>query len=139
MDLEIGIYLSFLGNCREAFECYRDIFGGEIVAMVKYGDSSMVEGISEERKREVMHARLKVGDRVLMASDMSDEMYSRPSGIRVHLGFDDVAEAERIFDALAEGGDVEEAFGPTFWAAGFGMVCDRFGTPWLINCDKDPG
>ncbi|MDE2789781.1 MAG: VOC family protein [Paracoccaceae bacterium] len=137
--MDVGLYLSFHGNCREAFERYCEILGGEIVMISTYGESPMAEHVPKERHEEIIHAQLKVGDRILMASDMGDEDYQKSAGIQVYIGFTAVEEAERVFNALAEGGTVVHQFGPTFWAAGFGLVNDRFGIPWLINCDHPEG
>jgi len=84
----------------------------------------------------VMHARLIVGDEVLMGSDAPPDRYEPMKGITVTLGVDEPADAERIFSALAEGGTVQMPIQQTFWAARFGMLTDRFGTPWMINCEQ---
>lgn len=73
---------------------------------------------------------------VLMASDAPPGMYARPHGLHGSIGLSDVGRAERIFNALAEGGTVQMPFEETFWAFGFGMLVDRFGIPWMINCEK---
>jgi PhnB protein len=86
----------------------------------------------------IMHARLVVGDQVLMASDSPPEMYQKPQGVHVSLHVDEPANAARIFQALSEDGTVTMPFEKTFWAAGgFGMCVDRFGTPWMVNCEKE--
>jgi PhnB protein len=83
-----------------------------------------------------MHARLVFGDNVLMASDAPPGRFRKTQGMEVALNMKEPAEAERIFNALAEGGSIMMPLGETFWAVKFGMLTDRFGTPWMINCEK---
>jgi PhnB protein len=82
-----------------------------------------------------MHARLMVGDRILMGSDAPSDRHEPMKGFSVTLGIDDPKDAERIFDALSEHGTVQMPIQKTFWAARFGMLVDQFGTPWMINCE----
>jgi PhnB protein len=83
-----------------------------------------------------MHATLKVGEQVLMGADAFPDRYQRPQGFSVTIGLEDETEAERIFNALAEQGGVEMALQETFWAARFGVLTDRYGIPWVINCER---
>ena len=83
-----------------------------------------------------MHARLSVGDNVLMGSDAPPDRYEPMKGFTVTLGIDDPHDAERVFHALSENGTVQMPIQETFWAVRFGMLVDRFGTPWMINCEK---
>ena len=80
--------------------------------------------------------RLRVGDQLLMGADAPPDRYQKPQGFSVTLGLKDQAEAERIFKALAEKGTVEMALQETFWAVRFGVLVDRFGIPWTINCER---
>jgi PhnB protein len=129
-------YLNFNGQCEAAFKFYEQCLGGKIVAMFTYGESPAAEHVSAESRNRIMHVRLLVGDAVLMGSDSPPEYFEEPKGMNVSLHIDDPAEAERIFHALAEGGTVRMPIEETFWAIRFGMVVDRFGTPWMINCEK---
>jgi len=129
-------YLTFDGTCQEAFGTYADILGGEIVAMMTY-EQSPIEGVAPaDWDNKIMHARLVFGDNVLMASDAPPGRFQKMQGVSVTLNFEDQAEAERVFIALAEGAVVTMPLEETFWAAKFGMLTDRFGTPWMINCEK---
>jgi PhnB protein len=83
-----------------------------------------------------MHARLVVGDKVLMGSDAPPDRYDAPKGFSVSLSVDDEVEAERIFHALAQDGTVQMQLQETFWAVRFGMLIDRFGIPWMVNCER---
>jgi PhnB protein len=128
-------YLNFNGTCREAFEFYAKTLGGNIVAVHTYGE--MPDGYCPPGAGDrVMHVRLDLGDGTLMGSDCPPNMPSdTPQGFAVSIHPSSVAEGERIFNAFADGGSVTMPFAPTFWAAGFGMVTDRYGTPWMINID----
>lgn len=129
-------YLNFDGDCEAAFRFYAEVLGGRIETMMTHRDSPVAADTPAEWQDKILHAYLKVGDAVLMASDAPPGMYSRPQGLYVSIGLSDPAQAERIFKALADGGTVQMPFEETFWAYRFGMLVDRFGTPWMINCEK---
>ena len=128
-------YLFFSGNCKEAFEAYERIFGGRIDTMMPHAGTPAEEHVPPEWRDKIMHAHMTIGEQALMASDAPPAHSAKPQGFSVSLTFRDVNEGRRVFDALAEGGNVTMPFSPTFWAKGFGMTVDRFGTPWMINCD----
>lgn len=134
--MQLTPYLNFNGQCEAAFKFYEQCLGGKIVAMMTYGSTPAAEHTSPESHDRIIHARLLVGEAVLMGSDSPPEYFEAPKGMYVSLHIDDPAEAERIFHALAEGGAVRMPIEETFWAVRFGMVTDRFGTPWMINCGK---
>ena len=130
-------YLNFNGQCAEAFRFYEQVLGGKIEMMMTHGDSPIAGEVPPTWHDRILHARLVVSDQVLMASDSPPEYYEKPQGLYVSLNVDNPADAERIFHALAENGTVKMPFEKTFWAAGgFGMLVDRFGTPWMVNCEK---
>jgi PhnB protein len=130
-------YLIFKGNCREAFKAYEKILGGKVTAMMTYGETPAAEHTDASSHDMIIHARLTFGDNVLMASDSPPSHYEPMKGISVALHVDTAEEAERLFKALAEGGDVKMPIQETFWAIRYGMLVDRFGTPWMINCAKE--
>jgi PhnB protein len=101
-----------------------------------FGDSPMSQQMPADWRNKVMHARMTVGDTVLMGSDSPHDRYEAPKGFSLSIGVKDPAEAERIYNALSEGGKIEMPLQKTFWAAKFGMVVDRFGIPWMINCEQ---
>lgn len=130
-------YLTFDGDCKQAFEFYQKVLGGQIVAMFTHAGTPAAEHVSAEMQDKIMHARLVAGDVTLMGSDSPPEYFSEPHGISVSLHVEDPAEADRIFHALEEGAtSVMMPIQETFWAVRFGMLTDRFGTPWMINCEK---
>ncbi|HEX4964042.1 MAG TPA: VOC family protein [Thermoanaerobaculia bacterium] len=127
-------YLFFDGNCADAMHFYERTLGGKLELM-KASESPVADEMPPGSGDRNLHARLVLDDgRVLMASDwMAGQPYPGKKGFSLSLGYPAVAEAQRIFDALAEGGQVTMPFQKTFWAEGFGMLEDRFGTPWMVN------
>lgn len=137
--MRVDPYLNFDGNCAEAMRFYAQLFGATLESMMTFGESPMADKVPAEAHSLIMHAALEIGDNLIMASDAPGGRYQQPQGISVSVLVDEPADAERIFHALAEGGQVKMPFEKTFWAAGgFGMVVDRFGTPWMINCEGSP-
>ncbi len=135
--MRVNPYLNFDGQCAEAFRLYERVLGGKSEAMMTHGESPIAGEVPPTWHGRILHARLVVGDQVLMGSDSPPEMYQKPQGLYVSLQVEGSADARRIFDALAENGTVTMPFEKTFWAAGgFGMLVDRFGTPWMINCEQ---
>jgi PhnB protein len=132
--MQVTPYLNFNGDCEAAFRFYERVLGGKIEAMLTHGESPIAGEVPPAWHNRILHARLVVGDTVLMASDSPPEMYQQPQGLYVSIGLQDAADGERIFHALAEGGSVTMPFEKTFWAERFGMLVDRYGIPWMINC-----
>lgn len=128
-------YLFFDGTCREAMTAYADILGGEVLAMMTYGDAPPQEGMEAVPAGLVMHAAVKIGDQLLMASDDMPGRYVRPAATHVSVSFAYPAAAQEAFDRLADGGEITMPFGPTFWSPGFGTLRDRWGTPWMVGAD----
>jgi len=133
--MQLNPYLTFNGQCEAAFKFYEKVFGGKIEAMMTYGSSPMAEQTQPQWRSKIMHARMSVGDKMLMASYAPPDRYEAMKGIMVTLGIDP-GEAERIFHALSEKGTVQMPIQETFWAARFGMLVDQFATPWMVNCEK---
>lgn len=130
-------YLNFGGNCREAFTRYQEIFGGELVLMAM---SDLPEDVPAPTDRSdlIAHASLSFDGHLLMASDEPGQ-FDGVRGMYVNYTLDDTGEAERVFKALADGGEILMPLEETFWSPKFGMCIDRFGTPWMINAEpKDP-
>lgn len=134
--MQLDSYLLFNGQCEAAFKFYAQVLGGKIEAMMTHAGTPAEEQVPAEWRDKILHARLVVGDQALMASDAPPGRYDKPQGFSVSIGLNDVAKAERIFNALAENGTVQMPFQQTFWAAGFGMCVDRFGIPWMVNCGQ---
>jgi PhnB protein len=128
-------YVSFDGCCREAFQFYAKLLGGKISAMTTYGETPAGEHVSKEWRDKIINAHLIAGDQELMGADSPPEMGNiTKGGISISIQTDDEKEAERIFKAFSDDGNVIMPFEPTFWAKKFGMVTDKYGAPWMINC-----
>jgi len=134
--MQLNPYLLFNGQCETAFKFYEKCLGGKIEAMILHEGTPAADQVPAEWRKKILHARLVVGDQVLMGSDAPPDRFQKPQGFSVSLGVKDPAEAERIFLALAENGKVRMPIQKTFWAARFGMLVDRFGIPWMLNCEK---
>jgi PhnB protein len=133
--MQLNTYLVFNGQCEEAFKFYEQSLGGKIAAMFTHAGTPAAEHVPPEWLNKIMHVRLEVDDSVLMGSDAPPDRYKPPQGFSVNIAVEKPEEAERIFHALAEGGTVGMPLQQTFWAARFGMVVDRFGIPWMVNCE----
>ena len=134
--MQINPYLTFNGNCEAAFKFYEKALDGKIEAMMPHTGTPAEEHVPVEWRDKIMHARLIVEGAVLMASDALPDNYQQPKGISVALQLSDPDKAERIFNALSEGGTVQMPIQETFWAVRFGMLKDQFGIPWMINCGR---
>ncbi len=127
-------YLNFGGNCREAFTRYQEIFGGELV-LLSMSDMPPDEPAPADQADLVMHAALTFEGHLLMASDDPTGNFGGVQGMYVNYTVPEVGEAERVFEALADGGEVMMPLAETFWSPRFGMCVDRFGTPWMVNAE----
>jgi PhnB protein len=137
--MQLNTYLMFNGECETAFKFYQQCLGGKITALMTYAespDASMMDQIPPDWHQKVMHVSMVIGDQELMGSDCPPQQYQEPKGFSVSISLQDPTEAERIFYTLAENGTVEMPFQQTFWAYRFGMLSDRFGIPWMINCEQ---
>jgi len=134
--MQLNSYLTFDGQCEAAFTFYEQCLGGRIEAMITHAGTPAEQHVAPEWRNKILHASLIVGNDVLMGSDAPPERYKEPKGFSVSLQLDDPKEAERIFDALATNGKVGMPLEKTFWAARFGMLVDRFGIPWMVNCEQ---
>ena len=132
--MQLNPYLTFNGQCEAAFRLSERILGGKIEMMLTYGETPAAEHTSPDWRGKIIHARLVLGDKALMASDVPRGRFEPPKGFHVNIGVDEPAEAKRIFHALAE--NVTMPLQETFWAVRFGMLVDQFGIPWMINCEK---
>ena len=137
--MQMTTYLSFRGECEEAFRCYEATLGGRVGPIFRYLGTSLASQVPADWQDKVMHGSTTIGDQVLMAADVAPEGYEEPKGISLSLQMNDTSEAERVFNELAKGGRIVLPLEKTFWAARFGMLVDRFGIPWLINCDGSDG
>lgn len=131
-------YLNFDGNCRAAFDLYREVFRGEIVMRMTYGDSPMCDEIPVDSRNRIMHCQLEAAGAVLMGADGPPPHHASGQGTCVNVDVDSIEEAERIYAALSQGGELQMPLQETFWAHRWGAFTDRFGKPWMVNCMKQP-
>jgi PhnB protein len=137
--MKLNPYLNFNGDCEEAFHFYSNILGGKDLRVMKFRDSPMGAQMPEAEKDMVMHARFTAGDTMVMGSDSPGNRYNKPQGYAVNIDVETPEEAERIFAGLSEGASIGMVMQETFWAKRFGMLTDRFGTHWMVNCEKPMG
>jgi PhnB protein len=136
MQLNPQISLAFNGQCEAAFRFYERHLNGAVTFMLTWGASPMAASAPPGWDAKIAHATLKIGDTAILGSDVPPERYARPGGFEVVLQIDDIAAAERIFQALTEGGEIRTPLQETFWASRFGVLVDQFGIPWSINCER---
>lgn len=128
-------YLMFEGNCEEAMSFYKNAVNGELEIMPVEGSPMKVP---EEFKNKVMHATLRFGDAIIMASDnMQGQEVSYGNGYAISIASSNLKDAEAYFTKLSEGGQILMPFEETFWGAKFGMFIDKFGVSWMVNCELD--
>jgi len=134
----VNPYLTFDGNCEEAFNFYKSVFGGEFATVMRFSEMPEGSPVPDSVANRVMHVALPITGSVLMGSDSMPNMgppFNAGNNFSVAVGPDSEDEARQIFDGLAAGGTVTMPFGPTFWGALFGMLVDKFGIAWLVNYD----
>jgi PhnB protein len=133
--MRVDTYLTFDGNCAEAFELYARCFGGRLGPMFLYAESPMGAQVPPHWGDKVMHGSVELPDRILMGADAVPGTYETPSGFSLSIQVARVEDAERVWAALCEGGEERMPLQETFWAERFGMCVDRFGIPWQVNCE----
>jgi PhnB protein len=136
--MRIDPYLIFNGDCRQAFTFYEQALQGKLEAMMTFGETPAAEHVPKEHHSLIIHTCLKVGDQMIMASDTTpDRPTQGMSGCSISLNVDSIAEAEQVFNALAKDGRIDMPLEATFWAVRFGMLVDRFGVSWMVNCESE--
>ena len=136
--MHLNPQLMFNGDCEEAFHAYARLLGGTVIYVLRYRQSPMAEQVPPEWQDKVAHARVRVAGIDLTGGDVTEADYQPPRGVSLLLGVPDPADAERVFDGLAAGGTVQMPIQQTDWALRFGVVTDRFGIQWDVNCDQEP-
>lgn len=133
-------YLGFNGTCADAMRFYEQALGGKLEVLMTGADSPVAAQLPKEFAHRILHARLALpGGGLLFAGDAPVDMaYEGIKGVSITLNYDTIAEAQKIFDALAAGGQVTMPMQPAFWAKTWGMLVDRFGTAWIVNGELQP-
>jgi len=142
----LNVYLTFNGNCEEAFDFYQSVLGGEFSHVGRFKDMPPSEGsepISEEFGEKIMHISLPISkETVLMGSDIGGEWsnsYQEGNNFSLSITAGSKEEADRLFDGLAKGGNITMPMNETFWGDYFGMFTDRFGINWMVGFNTTPG
>jgi PhnB protein len=133
--MQVSPYLSFNGQCEAAFKLYEQVLGGQLGDIFRYAGTPLAHQVPTDWQDKVMHGSVTIGGQVLMGGDVAPDRYEAPMGFSLSIQLKDATEAERIFGELSQGGRVVMGLEKTFWAERFGMVIDRFGIPWMINCE----
>ena len=139
---ETDSFLGFSGQAHEAMAFYAKALGGQVTSEMKYRDMPPSDGspgcneMPPETLDHVAHSQLEIGNAIVMAADGPGG--GEGSSTTINVDVDSVEEAERVFAALAEGGQVQMPIAETFWAHRWGMLIDRYGKPWMVNCMKQP-
>jgi PhnB protein len=133
-------YLAFNGNCAEAVRFYERVLGAKLEILMSGAESPMAAQIPQEFADRILHARLAFPDGgLLYAGDAPANMpCGGIQGVSITLNYDSTVQAQKVFDALSAGGTVTMAMQPAFWAKTWGMLVDRFGTPWIVNGELLP-
>jgi PhnB protein len=132
---QLNAYLSFKGDCEAAFRAHAQCFGGTVGELFRYGGSPMADQVPPDWADKVMHGSVTICGQILMGADTVPLQYEAPRGISLALHIKGAAEGERIFSELAVDGTSVVPMEKTFWAERFGVVVDRFGITWSINCE----
>ena len=138
--MALSIYLNFNGNCREAFEFYRSVFGGEFDNIQTFGDGPDDFLVPADERDHVMHVSLPVGGSVLMGSDTpswSPEPTEAGNNFAISYAPGTHEEADQLFARISDGGTVTMPLEDMFWGAYFGSCTDRFGINWQLNCEPE--
>lgn len=133
--MKLSPYIIFHGNCEEALNFYAEALGGEIKGMNRYAGSPAEEMATDKQK--VMHAHFESKDVFFMAADagIGGAVETTSGMIHMSLSFDDVGEMEKVYNNLSKGAEVFMPLQKTFWGAMFGMLTDKFGVKWMLNCE----
>lgn len=130
--MKLTTYLNYGGNCAEAFHFYEQHLGGKILVVMTYDQMPDAKEIPPGSEKKVLHARIVIGDTLLMASDAPPGPFEPMRSVYLCLGVTSNDEAERLYTVLNEGGEVFMPMGETFYAHRFAMLRDKFGTSWMI-------
>ena len=140
--MSLSPYLFFDGNCREAFEQYRSVFGGEFAMMSTFAEGPSDMKVPEDEADRIMHVSLPVGSSMLMGSDTLSTfgpMSGQGGNVSVAVSANSRKHADELFAGLSDGGEVGMAMDNTFWGAYFGTCTDRFGMKWMVSFDEGHG
>jgi PhnB protein len=131
--MRTSVHLTFRGQCEEAFKFYERALGGSRLSLYRHGDTPGAADVPPDWRDKIVHGSITIGGHAIAGADVRREHYERPRGFYLLLDLDDAGEATRLFAALADGGETVMPLQKTFWSPAFGVVIDRFGTPWELS------
>ncbi|HZF65209.1 MAG TPA: VOC family protein [Chitinophagaceae bacterium] len=135
----INPHINFNGNAEEAFNFYKSVFGGEFAMIMRLKDLSSPEHpVSENEANKIMHIALPIGKNILMGNDVPESMgrvNERENRSKIAISAESREEADRLFNGLSEGGDIEVPIGDSPWGSYFGMFRDKYGIEWMVDFD----
>ena len=134
--MKLNTYLNYGGNCAQAFCFYEEHLGGKITMMMTQGELPGATNVPPERQKDILHARITLGGKELMASDVPPERFQPMRSAYLSLSVDSIEEAERIHAVLSDGGQIFMPMEETFFAFRFSMLRDKFGTSWMIIYER---
>jgi PhnB protein len=134
--MHVQSYLFFNGRCEEAIEFYKQTLGAKVEMMMRFKEAPGDHKCSPGTEDKIMHSCLRIGDTAVMASDGMAQGQPEFKGFSLTINAKDVAEAERLFGALAEGGEVRQPLSQTFFSPRFGMLADKFGVGWMVIVEQ---
>lgn len=137
--MKLYTYLNYGGNCRQAFEFYAKHLGGKITALTTHGEVPGASDVPPEWKNAVVHARIELGETVVMGADIPPDRFQPMRSAYLSLLVTSIEEAERIYTLLSDGGQIFMPMEETFFAHRFAMLRDRFGTSWMLLFERVPG
>ena len=132
--MKLDIYINYKGNYREAFKFYEQHLGGKIISMMTFKEMPNPSNVPKEQENDILHARMEIGDSILMGADIPHAEPMRSAYLS--LSVESNEEAERIYNLLSEGGEIFMKMEKTFFASRFAMLRDKFGTNWMLVCEK---
>jgi PhnB protein len=134
--MKLNTYLNYGGNCAQAFRFYEEHLGGKITMMMTHGEQPGGANVPPERQKDILYARLTLGGTELMGSDVPPERFQPMRSAYLSLSVDSIEEAERVHAVLSDGGQIFMPMEETFFAFRFSMLRDKFGTSWMIICER---
>jgi PhnB protein len=137
--MQVTTTVTFNGQCEAAFKLYERVLGARLGPIFRYAGSPLADTVPPEWQDKIMHGSLTIGEHVVIGGDLAPDRYEAPRGFSLSISMKSAPETDVIFRELATEGRVLLPLAKTFWAERFGMVVDRFGIPWMINCEAaDP-
>lgn len=130
--MKLQIYLNYGGNCEQAFRFYEQHLGGKITMITRHGQQPNPENVPVSWKNAVLHARIEIGQSVLMGADIPPDRFQPMRSAYLTLIVDSDEEAERLYALLSDGGEIFMKMEETFFASRFAMLRDKFGTSWML-------